>query len=183
MEKRGFTYMRSISELQKSLEGIYASAPALPKNISENIAKVTPWLALVFAILQIIDVLSLGELLSQANRIEQLYDSSFNIQYAQIGLTPLEELFVYLGIALLIIEIIILLTTVPKLIRSEKAGWDRLFLVVLINILFAIVTLVTSNYSIGNFLWNIAICGVGFYFLFQIRSFFSRTSQLKHIKK
>lgn len=164
--------MYSVPQIEKLLGEQFKKLPPMPKNASEGLAKAAPWLALVFSVLQILACFGLAAIISQANRIERLYDQTFNVTYKPIGISSIEEFFIYFGIGLLLLEAILLLFAVPKLMRREKGGWDHLFLVGLVNVLYAVTALFISDRAISSFLWNILLCGVSFYFLFQIKPYF-----------
>lgn len=166
--------MFSITQIEKYLHDLYKNAPALPRNIRDNLAKATPWLALIYGVLQILGAFALAGILSQANRIEQAYDRAFGTTSNVPVLSSAEELLIYIGISLLFIQAVLLLLSVPRLMRFEYKGWGHLFLVFLINLLYAVTALFISDRSVSSFLWNILVCGISFYLLFQIRGHFEQ---------
>ena len=176
--------MFSVTQIEKYLHGLYKNAPALPRNVRDSLAKATPWLALIYGILQILGAFALAGILSQANRIEQAYDRAFGTTANIPVLSSAEEILIYIGIGLLFIQAVLLLLSVPRLMRFEYKGWGHLFLVFLINVLYAVTALFISDRSISSFLWNILVCVIGFYLLFQIRGHFEhKDSHTSHNPK
>ncbi|MBI2033307.1 MAG: hypothetical protein HYT10_02470 [Candidatus Levybacteria bacterium] len=139
--------MAQSKDLIATVEDIYAKAPALPANIREIIVKITPWLALIFGILGIIGGLGAVGLSPLAG-----------FAGVQVGMSVLVS-----GV-LTIIYSILLLMAFPKVQKNQLAGWNLLF--------WSEVVSIVSSLVLVNIISAIVGALIGFYILFQIKSYY-----------
>lgn len=138
---------KTVVDLIKTLEDFFAKAPALPANVREIIVKITPWLALIFGILGVIGGLG------------------------AVGLSPVAAvagvdqsvLLVIAGI-LSIIGSVLLLMAFPKVKAHKLEGWKLLFLSQVVGVLSSVISGAILGAVIGGL--------IGFYFLYQIKSYY-----------
>mgnify|MGYP003394660955 CR=1 FL=1 len=136
-------------QLVKPLEDLYAKAPALPTGAKDFIVSITPWLALIFGVLLVLS--SVGAL------------APFST-YAGVGGSAM-WLMVYsvLGIA----EGALMILAFSGLKNKKLVGWNWLFWAEIIGLVSPIVSL-----RFGGLLGAIVGAVIGFYFLFQIKSYY-----------
>lgn len=154
--------MEFVKKAEDKLAGIFKGAPKLQGNTKESLVKIWPWLALVGAILQALAVLTIWR-----------WAHNINDYYRDIGVNVVGNrltFWIWVSIVVLAAEAVLLFMAFPKLRRREKSGWDLLFLVGLINVLYAVVSLF-SDYGSGIFslVWNVFVAAVLFWLLFAVR--------------
>ena len=64
------------------------------------------------------------------------------------------------------------LAAFPALNVHKKSGWNLLFLVSFINIVYGVVIMFTNYGGVGNLIGSIIGTFIGWYFLFQIRDYY-----------
>ncbi len=129
-----------------TLENFYKQVPNLPANAREVLVKIAPAISLIFGVLGVLVGLS------------------------ALGLSPLALLgglhssFVVLltGIATLVSSILLLMAY-PKLAKGKYKGWEYLFWSQSVSVISAVISL-----SLGSVLGML----IGFYILFQIKSYY-----------
>lgn len=162
--------------LKKSIEAgmdkyLVKKAPLqLPANGKKAIVDWAPWIALVIGVLSLLSALSLWNLVREVSRgIDYSYDISRSLG---IEATPRDVgLMVYISIAVLIIQGVILLIAFKGLqARSKARGWDMLLLSTLLGLVYGLSTLFITDYRSGaDFIFSLLGTLVGLYILAQIR--------------
>lgn len=167
--------MGPIRKLETQLdELLHRKAPVqLPENARKVIARALWWLALAFGVLQLLAAWSLWR---AGERADELVDFANSISiYAS---DPVESLgfFFYFSLALLVVGALILLAAFQGLKEFKKRGWDLLFYGLLLNVAAGAV-MIFAEYGggVGDFIMSLIVSGVGAYFLFQVRDYFTGT--------
>lgn len=142
----------SLNEKQiiASLEDLFKNAPHLPKNIREIIVKIVPWLALIFGILVILGGLTAVGI-SPIAAIGGFEGSAFTL---------------VVGVLSLVVGVLMLMAF-PKLQKHQYAGWRLLFWVEVLSLVSNLLTLNMSSILV-SIIWIL----IGFYFLFEIKSYY-----------
>lgn len=130
-----------------TLEDFFKKAPQLPKGGRDVIVTITPWIALIFGILGVIAGVGL------------------------VGVSPL-GLFGGTSVAfgalisgvLAIISSVLMLMAFPKLQKHLYGGWMLLFWSEVVNVVSQVINLNLLGAVIGGL--------IGFYLLFQIKSYY-----------
>lgn len=164
--------MEFVKKAEKSLEEPFGALPALPKETRKGLAAIWPWLALIAGILQVAAALSLY---NWAKRTEPIAEWANKVSEAYGGgaVSTGFTLWVWLGLAFLLIDGIILLVAFPKLQRKEKAGWDLLLLAALINLAYGVASLfIDGRGGVSGLIGSLVGSAIGLYLLFQVREFF-----------
>lgn len=129
------------------LEELFKKAPALPSSAKDVLVKIAPWIALIFGILGIL------------------------VGIGAAGISPLAlfggvgaSMTVLISGVLLLVSSVLMLIAFPKLKAMKFEGWRLIFWANAISIVSTIVTLDIVG-AVVSFL-------VGFYILFQIKSYY-----------
>lgn len=166
--------MELLKKAENSLAGVYKGAPKLSNSTKETLVKIWPWLAVIGGVLQLLSGLWLFRWARAASDLT----NSVNEFYRAIGATQIVEerfsVWVWISLVMLVVEGILLLMAFPKLQKRLKAGWDLLFLVGLLNVVYAVISLFISGYSgvgggFGGLIWNLLVSAVVFWLLFAVR--------------
>lgn len=162
--------MERIRVLENKLAELYKGAPALSKETKDSIVQFWPYIMAIIAVLQLWAAWTLWRLVDRTEAAAD-YVNSFLTAYGSstVGLSSGEKLVIYLGIILLIVEAVLMLMAYSPLQRRERRGWDLIFLVSMIQVLYAVVSLFVYGNGVGSLLLNLFGVAIGFYFLFQIR--------------
>lgn len=145
----------SLSQLEKTFEEYFGKkAPALPQNIKEIIVKIAPYLSILAAILVVPSLLLLLGIGSLVTSLAPLGGVS------SVGLLP----NMWLGILLLVPVVILEIMAVPGLFERKINAWRYLYWAQIINAVSSLI-----QYNIFGAIIGLAI---GFYLLFQVKSFY-----------
>jgi hypothetical protein len=175
---KGELQMSALSSAEKSLEGLFKGAPALPKSAKDWLVNAMPWLALIFGVVQLVVAFGLFGLIKTAENIQDTVNTySLYLTGEQTTIySSGDKMIIYLGVAVLLVDAVIMLMAYPHLKKHARKGWDLLFLGAVINLVYAVLTIFIDARGVGNFLWGLIGSAIGFYFLFQIRDRYSAKS-------
>lgn len=164
--------MELVHKAEKALEGPLKAVPPLPKDAKKGLASILPWLALAFGILQLLAAWWLYDWARDADKFVQWANDWLRATGADTvnaGLT----VWVWIAVAVLVVDAVILLLAFPRLQKKQKGGWDLLLLGSLINLVYGVVSLfIDGRGGIGSLIWTLIASFIGFYLLFQVREFF-----------
>lgn len=167
--------MKQLESAEKSLSGLFKDLPALPKNSKDAIVNFMPWVALIFGIIQIVlayGVWQLADVVDRAANLVNTYAAYYTVPAAHIS--AFDRAVIYLGAVVLLVEGVIGIMAYKALAARQRRGWDLLFLAALINVLYAVLSIFISGRGFGSFLMSLIGSAIGFYFLFQIQSAYSK---------
>lgn len=165
--------MGALQTVEKQVGDLFKGLPPLPKKSKESLANAFPWIALIFGIVQLMAAYGLWHLartVERFNDIANTYSAYFTGE--SVGLSATDRAIIYIGIALLVVDAVILLMAYPHLKTRSRRGWDLLFLGAVINVVYAVVTLFVSGQHAGDFIFSLLGSAVGFYLLFQVRELY-----------
>jgi hypothetical protein len=182
--------MTIVTKAENMVARLLKSAPHLPKNAQKWIVDNSWWIVLIDVIVSAISVLiAINAIAAYMTFVGNV--GSYSGLYA---ISPYPSGWIIGSIITLVfsvVTIIILATSITFIKETKKKGWDRLFIVLLIEavsiVLGAILTL-----SILGFILNIIFGAIGLaigtYFVFEIRSYFvsgstKATTKLHSAKK
>lgn len=147
----------ALSQLEDTLNEYFAKkAPALPQNVKEFIVKIAPYLAILSLIVTIPAILVLFGLGSLATMLAPMGGAN------TVSAIP----SMWLGILLLIPVIVLEAMAIPGLFSRSAKAWKYMYWSQLI--------MVVSNLVQLNIVGAILGALIGFYFLFQVKSFYTR---------
>lgn len=140
------------NDIIKTMEEWFAKFPAIPKNGRDVLAKIAPWLALIFGILGILVGISGLGIFTMLSPFAYMGGAG-----AMYGTGFLSALIYLVGS-------ILLLASYPGLKARKYNGWKLLFWSEAVNLVGGLVSLAIVSAVIGAL--------IGFYLLFQIRSYY-----------
>jgi hypothetical protein len=162
--------MSSLKTVETKLEGMFKGAPALPADAKDWLVKAWPWLALVFGVLQLAAAWGLYRLTTYTNELTVYINQvSRSLGGQDVGLTSTDKTIIYVGIAVLLVDAVILLMAYPHLVKRARRGWDLLFLGSLLNVVYSLVSVFIDGRGFSNLLFSLVGSAIGFYLLFQIK--------------
>ena len=169
----------SLTKTADKLEPLFKDLPELPKNGREWLVKAWPVLALIFGILQLLAAWGLwhaghlvNSLVNYSNAISHAYGSGVVVNHLGI--------FYWLGLIMLVVDGIVFLLAYPGLKARSEAGWNLIFLSALLNLIYGLFTAFDSSYGgIGKFIMTIIGSAIGFYFIYQVRSYYLKKAPSK----
>lgn len=169
-----------LSSVENKLADAYKDLPKIPEGGRKALVNWAPWLALAFGILSLLSALWLYNWAHAANNVIN-YTNELS---RSLGVTsPANEarltLAVWIGLAVMIVEGVIYLLAFPKLKERLKSGWDLLFLGTLVNLVYGIVIVFTSYSGVSGLIGSLLGTAIGWYFLFQVRSYYSAAAKKK----
>lgn len=167
--------MSVIKQAEDGLASLFKDLPHLPESSRESLANFWPWLALIGGIVQLWAAWILYRLADWAGAVSDYVNELSRIYGGrEVGPTGMDKTVIYLGVALLVVDAVILLMAWPKLKARLRAGWDLLFLGSLLNLAYGVVQIFTFNRGFGSFIGSLVGSAIGFYLLFEVREKFSK---------
>lgn len=176
--------MAATSQLEDSLNDIFGkSAPALPEGGKKFLVDIAPWLSLIGGILSLWSAWTLWHWANVAN---SYVDYANRLSEAFGGTTVATSrltLGIWLGIAVVIVQGVLLLMAFPKLRERAKKGWDLLFYSTLVGIVYGVVVMFTDYGNAGSLVGALIGAAISFYLLFQIRGHYMPGAKAPETKK
>lgn len=145
---------------------VYKAPFQLPVGLTDFIVKFGPWITLVLAIILIPVLLTAISAALVVNSVITAY-----------GLTTAVRPTFMLWIALivLVVQIVIMFVSIPKLLKQQRSGWLLLFYADLISFVYGIFNSLAYGYlAIGGIIWALISALIGLYIIFQIRRYYTR---------
>lgn len=155
-----------VNKADSFLSGLFKGAPKMPDSSKESLVKAWPWLALVFAALQLVAAKGLWDLVRLFDRVNSVFGAWLGSAYVYSGK---DKFFIYISLATLVVDAVILLMAFPKLKSRAKAGWDLVFLGALLNVAYSVFNFFIYGRGVGDFLGALVGSAIGFYLLYQVK--------------
>ncbi|MBI4099716.1 hypothetical protein HY440_01790 [Candidatus Microgenomates bacterium] len=154
----------NLTDLIGTLEEWFSKLPALPVSAKDVIVKIAPWLALIFGILGVLAglggvaaLLGLGAL---GMAVVPL--GGYGAGTAYMAATATGVVFMLIALASSVLELL----SFPGLKARKMAGWNYAFYSVAVGVIGAIVAF--------SFFNAVVEAVVGFYLLFQVKSYYAK---------
>lgn len=163
--------MEKLKPIEDKLADLFKGLPAMPDNAKKSLASAMEWIALVFGVLQLFAVWGLWNAGHRANEAID-YLNRFSNAFGGGDVAPKLGVVYYISLLVLAVSALTLLLAYPGLKAGKKAGWNWLFLGLLVNIAYGVLSVfVNSTYGGGadNLVFSLLGSFIGFYLLFQIR--------------
>lgn len=167
--------MSAVTDLEKSLDDVYKKVPALPESAKKLIVEWLPWINLVLGVFALWSAYWLWHWAHAVDRLAD-YANTLSATYGYGRITPVDHMnfMVWLSLVAMVVQAVIYLLAFNPLRDRKKAGWDLLFYAGLFNLVVGLFGVFVGG-TYGGFSRLIsALFGsaIGFYFLFQIRSYY-----------
>lgn len=149
---------------------VYKAPFQIPKIACEWIVKYGPWIALVAGIIAAMAVVPATlTALTWTSYTTSVLGTVYGATTSVIA--PL----IYMGLAVFALQLVLMFIAIPMLLKRQRKGWLLVFYSDIISIGYAIVNSFSyGGLNIGGLLGGLIGATVGFYLLFQIRSYYRK---------
>jgi uncharacterized BrkB/YihY/UPF0761 family membrane protein len=172
--------MADIKGLEKSLNEVFGEkAPKLPEGGKKFLVEYSPYLVIIGAIFS---ALGAWGLWNSARTVNGLVNWANELSKAYGGETVATSHFtvwVWLGIAFMLINAVLYFMAYSPLKARLKKGWDYIFYAALLSVAYSVVSLFIDGRGFGTFLGSLIGSAIGLWLLFQIRSAYLGTKTPK----
>lgn len=168
--------MELVHKLENTVADWYKGAPHLPPNGQVWLWKNVWWIVLIGVIVAVFSLISILGLLMLALGLSAGYAATYG--GLDSGFAGLAMISLIVSIIFWVLTIILEAVAIKPLKELQKKGWDLIFIVILLNLAFSVVSLVLSLNIIGlifTFIWS----AIGAYFLFEIRHLYGAKAAKK----
>jgi len=159
--------------LEEKLNDVFVkNAPfQIPDNGRKAIVRYLPWINLVLAVLIFLSAWWLWQWTRTAdhltdlfNDVSRLYGTNTEISTSRLTTT------IWISLVILLFEGVLYLAAFPGLRDRKKQGWNLLFYLAILNIVYGVVVAFTDYGSgFGSLIFSAIGSIIGLYILFQIR--------------
>jgi hypothetical protein len=163
--------MAALQTIENKLADAFKGLPQLPESARSWLAEYAWVLALVGAVLgAILAAILLTTVLFVSAVVAPVYTNSIYVT----EVAPVQHTIALAWVALiaLVVYVIILGLSVSKLKAKSKAGWDLLFMGLLLLLAYDVFNWLQYPGAVFSFVWSLLMTAVSLYFLFQIREKF-----------
>ncbi|HEX3569019.1 MAG TPA: hypothetical protein VHT70_05085 [Candidatus Saccharimonadales bacterium] len=167
------------NKLELQLNDVFGKkAPQLSAKSRESLAKAMPVLTFVVGLLELWAAYALWHLAHIANHLIDLQNSLSNYYGSNFNYTPAVThlgVFYYLSFALILVNAVVLIGASFGLRERSKArGWNLLYYVMLLNVVYGILRLFDGiGGGVGALIGSLIGSVIAAYFLFQIRGLYN----------
>lgn len=162
----------ALQPLEDKLGNLYKSAPKLPENGRKGLVKYMPWISLAVGIVSLWAAWAIWSWVHLATGLLN-YANNLNMMY---GAAPMYanqwSVMLWVGLLTLVAQAALYLLAFPALQAKKKMGWDLLFYGGLVNVVYGVAVFFTSYGGLGGLIGSLIGSAIGFYFLYQIRSYY-----------
>jgi len=146
-----------MDQLEKFFEDLFLKKIGLqlPANIKEVIVKIAPWLTIIGIVLSLPGLLAVFGMGAFVAGMMSAYGVNYGGRY-------------YLGVAVLVVQLILMAMAVPGLLKREIKGWRFIYYSALVSAAYGII----STLSLGGIFWSLLSSLIGLYFIFQVKSYY-----------
>jgi hypothetical protein len=146
-----------MDQLDKFFEDLFLKKIGfqLPANVKEVIVKIAPWLTIIGVVVSLPAILGLFGMGSVVTSMAAVYGVNIGGRY-------------YLGIAVLVVQLVLMAMAIPGLMKREIKGWRLIYYSALVSAVYGIV----STLNIGGIIWSLLGSAIGLYFIYQVKSYY-----------
>ncbi len=176
--------MESVHKLEAMVGSWYKSAPHLPKGGQKWLADNIWWLTAIGAVLGVLALLALVPLALFAFGFSAAVGGGMMMGgYAYGYNSGFVWLTVLVSLATLVLYVVLSGMAITPLKAHKKRGWNALFLLLIVDVVSAVLSLVVA-FSFSSFLSSIIGAAISAYLLFEIRGYFlGAKAVVKEVKK
>lgn len=168
--------MSVVRQLETKVAGWLKPVPPLPTNAQKWLAENVWWLAIIGVIASVLGIIALISAIMAYVTFLGAVVGLYPTQTHESGWIVVTLLSLLFSIATTVITAL----AINPLKKAQKKGWDLLFLTLLVGAASVLVGAVASL-DLGRFIGGIIFGGIGLaigaYFLFQLRSYFVKTTK------
>lgn len=162
--------MGAIQSLENNLNDVFGKkAPPLPEGGKKALVEWLPWINLVLGVLTLLAALSLWRWANTANALVDYANSLSAVYGGEAIATERLTTVIWLGLAMLVIQGLLMLAAFAPTKDRKKAGWNLMFYAALLSLAYGIVTLFGDYSYGGGIVGSLVGFAIGMYLLFQIR--------------
>ncbi len=165
----------ALQPLEDKLGEWYKKAPNLPENGRKGLVNFMPWLSLAVGALSLLAAVSIWNWVHFADGAANYVNNLSAIYGAGPVIAYQWSVMLWIGVITLLVEAALYLLAFPALRDHKKMGWDLLFYGGLVNVVYGVAVLFTSYGGVSQLLGAVLSSAIGFYFLYQIRSYYMGT--------
>lgn len=141
----------------------------LPKNVKDWIVQYGPWIALVGGILAALFVVPAAFAALSLTGYTSAMLGAYGYYGASVAaVTPI----LYLSLVVFALELVIMFVSIPMLLKRQRKGWLLLFYADVVSVVYSLISSFTYGFNFGSLLFGLIGAVIGFYFMFQIRSYY-----------
>lgn len=170
--------MKLVKSIEKQIAEWLKDLPHLPEKGQKWIAENIWWLSTLYVVLATVAIV----IIVCGLAISALLGAKVGTMVLVYGNSTFFVILSILTFLLLIATVVIVGVAIQPLKRLQKAGWDLLLLVFLINIVGSLISLII-DWGIRPLLSTIIFTLIEVYILFEIRSFFVGSEPIKFTPK
>ncbi len=146
---------------------VYKAPFQLPKVAKDWIVQYGPWIALVGGILAALFVIPGMLAAFSISSYTIALGSMYGAAAATVG--PM----LYLTFAMFVLQLVVLFIAIPMLLKRQRNGWLLLFYADIVSLVYSVVSSFSYGFfSFGSLLSGLIGAAIGFYLIFQIRSYY-----------
>lgn len=161
--------MNVLSRIEEYLEPYFSMLPQLSKDTRRLLANIWPWLSLFVGVMQLLSAWWLFLWIQKLDMYTNITQKIIST-YGDTSYVTSVSIFAWIAIISLLLNGVILFIALPKLLKKRLTGWRLVFLAVLINLIYGLVsTFIEGRGGIVNFLGAVLGSAIATYLLFQIR--------------
>lgn len=143
----------------------------LPVSAKEGLVKALPWLALIVGAFMLYGAYWTYQAASYVNDLSYTLNQ-LSVAFGQAPVaSPLNSAMLWLTLALLVAEAVMMFMAYSGLKEKQKRGWNLLFWASLLSLVVGLAQLFA--YGFGGLLSYLLGSAVGLYLLFQVRSYYN----------
>jgi hypothetical protein len=168
--------MDVLAKLETKLNDLLVKqVPPLPEGVRKWLATYAWVFALIGAVLGVMGCIALLGLTLFATAVTTTLGGVYGTSVATY------VFFAWLALLVLVVNVVLLAMAVSKLKRMQKSGWNLLFYSELLYFVYGVFNALytPSATAIFSIVWNAFITAVSLYFLFQVRSYFTKAASAK----
>lgn len=177
--------MESITKLENTIEGLMKSLPHLPVNVRKWIAQYA-WIINLIGLIAcaVIALMAITGLIIAYMAASAV--TSYIIAYGLGSYSQSMMLVTIVSILSMVATVILTAMAIKPLKMMNKKGWDLLFIIALVGAAFSVISALV-DFNVFSIIPNIIFTAIGLaismYFLFEIRSYFTKSGKASEERK
>lgn len=139
----------------------------IPTKAKDWIVQYGPWITLVLGILLLLAVIPTLMLALSLSGAAMMYST-----YYAPGVVGLGAAF-FIALVVLAVQLVIMFVSIPMLMKRQRKGWQLVFYANVVSLAYTVINSFSyGGLALGTLLMGLISATLGFYVLFQIRSYY-----------